>query len=583
MGTSNILELQENGYKSTVSAISEIIDNAIQSKSTKVDLIIIKNTTVSKDEIEEILILDDGCGMDEEVFERALQMSSGTRNKATSGLGKYGQGLPNSSISQTKRVEIYTKQEQKILFNYIDLQEIYDSGEATLPDIEKVDKVNIPLFEKIGINLGKSGTVVRWVKPNRVNPKTAKTLSTHLELVIGRIYRNFIQGYTDVDGNKYKSKINIIVYDYNGKGYAKNDFVSKIDIKAFDPMFLMSDTQMIGSNPTSILHGEEAIKSFKVIYNGEETETIVKLRVSYCPRKERDKYGRNAGSTPFGEKYLNRNSVGNSSAYKNISIVRAGREIDSGGFGFISDVSDPRHRWWSAEVIVDPTIDSIIGIDNKKQQASKIEFIDSDEYDREDVHEISVWISKYLSSNIKEAINEIKKEDASIGMPSTTATKLIKLPPGGESEPGTEIKTNSDFKEDEVKKSFFDWIKSRYSDLNDAEILEMVEYALKIRDNHIFIKSDLGDTILYDYKVFGNKVLIEINYRHSFYDKFMKKFEEEGDLLSERAIRLLIGSMVNADIQVQTVDPILISDRKRIRNTIFLTLEDYINDLYKIG
>ena len=33
MGTSNILQLQDNGYKSTVSAISEIIDNSIQANA----------------------------------------------------------------------------------------------------------------------------------------------------------------------------------------------------------------------------------------------------------------------------------------------------------------------------------------------------------------------------------------------------------------------------------------------------------------------------------------------------------------------------------------------------------------------
>lgn len=578
MGTSNILELQDNGYKSTVSAISEIIDNAIQANAKNIDIIIVKNTTAVRDEIEEILILDDGVGMDAEVFERALQMSSGTRNKAKSGLGKYGQGLPNSSISQAKRVEVYTKKNGRILFNYIDLLEIYNSGEATLPDIELVESINIPLFKKSGIDIRESGTVVRWIKPDRVNPKTAKTLSTHIEMVAGRTYRYFIQGFNDVDGDNYKAKINIVVYDYNGKEYAKNGFISKMNIKAFDPMFLMSNTQM-GENPTSILLGEEAKKTFSVLYNGEVVETQVKLRVSYCPRSERDVYGRNAGSTPFGEKYLNRNSVGNSNGYKNISIIRAGREIDSGGFGFIGDVSDPRQRWWSAEIIVEPTIDSIIGIDNKKQQASKIEFIESQDFNNEDVHEISIWISKYLSSNIKEALNQLKKEEAVMPIPPVGGG--VSLPPGGESEPGTKPKPSPDLKENEVKREFFEWIKSRYQELSDSQISEMVEYALTIRDNHIFVKSDLGDTTLYDHKVIGDKVLIEINYRHSFYDKFMRKFEEKGDVLSERAIRLLIGSMVNAEIQVQTSDLAMISDRKKIRNATFITLEDYIVDLYR--
>jgi sensor histidine kinase regulating citrate/malate metabolism len=125
MGTDNILELQDNGYKSTVSAISEIIDNSIQANAKNVDIIIIKNTTRAEEEIDEILISDDGDGMDESIFNKALQMSSGSRSKAKTGLGKYGQGLPNSSISQTKRVEVYTVQNGNILYNHIDLNEIY--------------------------------------------------------------------------------------------------------------------------------------------------------------------------------------------------------------------------------------------------------------------------------------------------------------------------------------------------------------------------------------------------------------------------------------------------------------------------
>ena len=130
MGTDNILELQDNGYKSTVSAISEIIDNSIQAQAKNVQIVLIRNTTRDTSEIEELLIVDDGIGMDKATFDKALQMSAGTKSKAKSGLGKYGQGLPNSSISQTKRVEVYTMQNSRILYNHIDLDEIFNSGEA---------------------------------------------------------------------------------------------------------------------------------------------------------------------------------------------------------------------------------------------------------------------------------------------------------------------------------------------------------------------------------------------------------------------------------------------------------------------
>lgn len=588
MGTDNILELQDNGYKSTVSAISEIIDNSIQANAKNIDIIIIKNTTKTEDEIDEILISDNGDGMNQETFNKALQMSAGSRSKAKAGLGKYGQGLPNSSISQTKRVEVYTTQNGNILYNHIDLNEIYESGVPFLPDTEIVKEINIPLMKSGKYKAPNKGTIVRWVLPNKVKPKTAKTLVTHIEQQIGRTFRYFIEGYEDKDGVKYKSKINILVFDFNGNNYEPNNFNSINNLVAFDPMFLMNNTQMNkafpdSKHPTSILYDQPIKKSFKVKYNNEEIETIVEIRLSYCNKEERDRYGRNAGSHAFGKKYLYRNLIG-TSGYNNISIIRAGREIDYGSFGFIGDVSDNRHRWWSAEIIIEPIIDSIIGIDNKKQQASQIRFLETTEKENLDNHEIIRWISTFLNENLDSVFSIIENQNA-----TTKSTKVdgdqkpTKLLPGSETEAGDPVPgiTPDEIEEAKVKTEFTDWIKERYPNLEIEEIKDIVDYALSIRDNHIFIKADLGDTQLYDYNVFGTKVLIEINYTHSFYRRFMQSFEEDSkNEKSLRSIRLLIGAMVNSEIVNKTLDKELLKDRRNIKNRMFESLDDYIEDLY---
>lgn len=583
MGTDNILELQDNGYKSTVSALSELIDNSIQANAKNVDIVIVRDTTATRDRIHEILVIDDGEGMDRATFDKALQMSSGTRSNARSGLGKYGQGLPNSSISQTKRVEVYTIQSNTTLYNHIDLDEIKESGEAYLPDTEIVNKIDIPLYAQGMISPTDTGTIVRWVKPNRVKPKTAKTLVNHIEEIAGRTFRYYINGFTDKNGNYYKTSINVSVFDYNGENYSKNLFLYKNKIKAFDPMFLMEKTQMNDlftecNHPTSQLYDEHIKKNFIVDYQGENVETEVEIRLSYVKNEERSRFGRNAGSSNFGKKYQYRNLKG-TSGYNNISIIRSGREIDSGQFGFIPDVSDQRNRWWSAEVIVEPTIDSIIGLDNKKQIASEIKFIESNEYFDEDVHEIIKWISTWLSNNIAEVKKLINRQNAT---EKNKPPGENSLPGDGDSEPGNPAKPIITEKEkEEVKKDFIEWVKARYPDLDEKDIEKKVDYALSIRDNHIFVKSDLGDTKLYSYTVFGTKVLIEINYTHSFYDRFMSVFESSEDHeKSLRSIRLLIGSMVNAEIMNSTTDRNIIVDRKKIRNRMFETLDDYISDLY---
>ena len=587
MGVDNILQMQDNGYKSSVSAISEIIDNSIQANAKTIDVIIIRNTTRSKNEIDELLILDDGDGMNMEVFDKALQMSSGTRGTAKSGLGKYGQGLPNASISQTKRVEVYTYQNNKILFNHIDLDEIYESGEAYLPDAESVSKINIPLFKSGKIKANKTGTVVRWCSPNKIRPKTAKVLSEHIEMLAGRMFRYFLNGYDDGINGIRKCKINVLVYDYNGSNYEINLNQSRKEILPFDPMFLMENTQMNSlfpesSHPTSAIWPELAIKPFDVNYMGNKEKTKVEIKLSYCKREERDRYGRNAGSNDFGKKYLKRNLF-NSSGYDNISIIRSGREIDAGNFGFISDVSDPTNRWWSAEIHIDPIIDSIVGVDNKKQQASEIRFLDYESLSDEDTHEILHWISKILAGNIKSVKDEMKLIDQSPGGTSVGGQGGPTLPPGGHALPGVPG-TEDDIDAIElkkIKKEFFNWIKERYDNLKDSEITEMVDYSLSIRDHHIFIKSDLGDSTLFSYKPFGTKVLIEINYTHSFYERFMKQFEQDPTQeKSLNSLRLLIGSLINAEILNKTQDKSILRDRRNLKTKMAESLDDYIDDLY---
>tara|TARA_B100000795_G_scaffold265866_1_gene248274 strand:- start:273 stop:2036 length:1764 start_codon:yes stop_codon:yes gene_type:complete len=580
MGVANILDLQNNGYKSTVSAISEIIDNSIQANASKVDVYIVRNTTRKSNEIDEIIIVDNGSGMNKEQFDKALQMSNGTRTKASSGLGRYGMGLPNSSISQTKRVEVYTRN-KSLLYNHIDLDEIFSSGEPFLSDVETRDLIDIPLFNKLKINpLKNTGTVVRWLKPNKLSLRTAKRLSENIEKLAGRIFRYFIKGHKEND-TTYKSKISVFVYDYNGENFSIDNKCTKENILPFDPMFLMKDTQMDlkfteSEHPTSQLHEQPFSKEFQLTNsNGNIEKGKITIAISYCKMSERERYGRNAGGTDFGDSYLKRNLMVGS--YNNISIVRAGREIDAGSFGYIGDVSNNRERWWSAEISFPPIFDDILGVDNKKQHASQIRFLDSEQLDSQDVHEVIKWIHKWLSGNL-----DTVKKIVDTQMVKSTTNKLSKennVLPGSVTEEGSKVK-DPETNNSKIKDEFFAWIKKRFKELEDKKINSIIEYALKVRDNHIFIPQDLGDTYLYNYTVIGSKVLIEINFQHAYYKHFIKKFEEANDETSKRAAYLLIGSLVNSEIENKSDNEMINRDRRKIRNNMATTLDDYIHDLY---
>jgi hypothetical protein len=405
MVTDNILEFQNNGHRSTSSAIAEIIDNSIQADSKNIDIVIIRNTKRTENEIEEILIIDDGFGMNEDTFNNVLQIGT-SRGRANSGSGRYGVGLPWASISQTKRVEVYTIQKNKKLFNYIDLEEINENRKDFLPEIEHLDIIKIPIFEDGKISISQNGTIVRWVKPNRLVPKTAKTLADHIEKVCGKIYRNLINGYTGRDKKEYKVHINVMVYDYDNESFEINDALTKRSIKAFDPMFLMQNTQMnelfpLSIHPTSQIYPYECKRTFTIEGYNEKIETTVEIKFSYCKKEERNRYGSNASATRFRNMYYKRNMLGGSRfGYQNISVIRAGIEIDSGDFGFLNSLEET-DRWWSAEILVNPEIDSIIGVTNNKRYALNIKYIDKSWGADANTHEILRWISTYLEQNIK--------------------------------------------------------------------------------------------------------------------------------------------------------------------------------------
>ena len=262
---------------------------------------------------------------------------------------------------------------------------------------------------------------------------------------------------------------------------------------------------------------------------------------SYCPREHREIFGRNAGSTEFGKLYHKRNLP--VARYNPISIVRAGREIDSGVYGFITDVSNPKNRWWSVEVKFEAILDDILGVDYTKQSAENIRLIDS-AGELED-NEIATWISNTVFENIKTLRVECEKRPVSVPNPND---EIDDLPDDIEHEPGEEPGGGSQEDLDEVKNEFRDWVNARYPNLSEVRVNGIVNHALTLSDHHLFVPTDLGESELYSYKVIGTKVLIEINVNHPFYKHYFNEIENANNELLQRSTRLLIGAMVSANI-----------------------------------
>ncbi|MDB9513343.1 ATP-binding protein [Kamptonema animale CS-326] len=344
--------IRDNGYKNAAYALAELIDNAIQAEATEVELLCaekgIQLEQRRRSRVEQIAVLDNGSGMDDTVLRMALQFGNGTylaEDKHT-GIGRFGMGLPCSSLSQCQRVEVWTWQSgvENAIYTYLDLNEIKNKKLIEVPEPQKQ---KIPeIWGKVTTGFGQTGTLVVWSDIDRCMWKTGKTIIDNSEFVIGRMYRKFLETKEVV--------IRMATFDI--------DEPTKIMVEKFaqpnDPGYLMAETSCpapFDEKPMfQAWEGDDNYEAtFTIEFRGQKHE--VKIRFSYA--KEEARPGNNPGSLPHGQH-----------AAKNVgvSVVRARRELE---LDQSWSLKQPTERWWGIEIEFPPALDDLFGVTNNKQSA----------------------------------------------------------------------------------------------------------------------------------------------------------------------------------------------------------------------
>ena len=350
--------MRDSGYKNTAYALAELIDNAQQAKATVIELLClekrerIKRRTRSR--LFEVAVLDNGEGMDYHTLRFALQFGNGKYLKDRSGIGRFGMGLPNASISQAGKVEVWTWQNgpDNALYSYLDVAEIESGRLKEIPDPQ-----HKPLPEnwrKLSENVSKSGTLVVWseLELHRLTWKSGKATLENTERLVGRIYRRFIQ-----DGS-----IRIRLFA-KGEG---DEVVYDKEATFDDPLFLAPSPIVPAPFDKQPMFEHAWDEDCPIEYEG-NTHTV-KVRFSLATKKtiELVQGGKNRGDMPYGK---------HAAKHIGVSVMRAGRELmlDPGWcIGY-----DPRERWWGAEVEFPPALDEVFGVTNNKQTATHLSEIAS--------------------------------------------------------------------------------------------------------------------------------------------------------------------------------------------------------------
>jgi hypothetical protein len=561
-GTSYVEKQRSAGYKSTIYALAELVDNSVDAGASLIEILLFEKSVMlgqrRSQTIDKIIITDNGKGMSKDILNYCLMFSvgEGTSDKR---IGKFGVGLPNSSISVGRKVEIFSRVKGTSGWNYVfldlddqknRLEPGYDDAVAQDPPKSIISKVNKEV-----------NSIIIWSKLDRVDASRSNTIIERGKLLLGRIYR-----YKLTEGLK------IIFSEYFENNLDPN---SKFDILPFDPLFLTTQKNYIteelwkaatiqekagihlqlGALPefNSSFHYKKFIENcienetnlplFQKLHDKFDLETPIelngkiykyKIRAAFA-YKDITKPGIGKGGDLQIGKVMRMKMLGKENFKSaNIFFMRAGREIDYGSYG-LYNVSEEVSRWWTIEILFDSDLDELMGISNTKQSVD-FNFIESNSINEADRNEIltigqmkeSLWADmtqnlvstiRRMQKKLSEYARQFKDEEAS----ALSALGIYKGANGGGpiivlEQPIIEIigKASSTWSQ-EKKNEFIKFLKERFMHISENQIVKQVDvFSSGLTKTLVLYAPDQTNELFALSEIMGVHIVI-INTNHSFY------------------------------------------------------------------
>jgi Histidine kinase-, DNA gyrase B-, and HSP90-like ATPase len=385
-----------SGYRNTAAASREIIDNAFEAGADWVHVAFESARSGGRNQriVTNVAFIDNGAGMLSSMARYALSWGGGTHFDDPNLIGRFGFGLPNSSINQTRRVEVYTRTDPEQAFTraYLDIREFSEFGLQEIPEVEEAE---LPAFVQAYLdrkNLSLDhGTVVVWANPDRLTYKRPTALKEHMLDDFGATYRYILRSEDKPDGlDLVVEGTSVLPVDPlftlpSGRYYVSGDEGGAILMQdRFLPVVYYED------RGTGERHLRDATEDDlrerspdegqpEVGAEGGERERqlaigVVNVRIVRLPIGFADDKAGDEAKSRFEIRKSRRG----------MSFVRAGREIQTiDSFPRSArDVSSGMGRWpllqsyayhWGVEVRFQPELDDVFGITNDKQAVRPIE------------------------------------------------------------------------------------------------------------------------------------------------------------------------------------------------------------------
>lgn len=312
-----IISTRETGYRSTATALAELVDNALQANAGRIDVLIVPSEAAEPG--LRLAVRDDGVGIRPEYLPSALQFGGSHRFGDRSGPGRFGMGLPNSSLSQARRVDVYSwVQPGETYHTHLDLDMAISAGASGIPPARPA---RLPRWASCR---SPHGTVVIWSRCDRVASRRPNALVSLLTQEFGRIYR-----YALWSGVRMT--------------------VAGSRVRPRDPLFVRPPRGVPRAQPLG------TGLRYEVRVPGSEATSFVSVRFSELPivawQQRTVDERRRAGVIGGG----------------GVSVVRAGREIDYGWHLMGGKRRENYDDWWRCEIAFDPALDEHFGVTHSKQ------------------------------------------------------------------------------------------------------------------------------------------------------------------------------------------------------------------------
>jgi Histidine kinase-, DNA gyrase B-, and HSP90-like ATPase len=543
---------RRSGYRHTAAAAREIADNAIEAGATRIDVILQRPDRLKEHQRQEsvsaVAFVDNGSGMLPKMARFALSWGGGTHFEDPETIGKFGFGLPNASINQTRRVEVYTKtvDAKKISMAWLDINEVSETG---LQTVEEPIEAELPdfvarQFKSIGAKF-EHGTVVVWLAPDRLSYRTAAPLKEHLLDDFGVTYRYllgdveiFVEGARVEPVDPLFLTAGMRYYVPEAEGGAQLAEERTLPVK-----YYLDRSRGITRLKKVEATAELSVEDEDLVAVGSINIKVARFPIGFAEYKKGKKLENDAQ-----RRFEIRKSR------RGISFVRANREIETlDAFPRSArDEASGLGQWpllqsyayyWGVEVKFSPALDEVFGITNDKQTVRPIE----DFWRLLADEDVDTLLRKENAWQVK--LHEKKKPQAT---PSNETSPAEAAAAAADSIGGQRPKVPDHAKPAAQESMTHEATKQvGVSAKSIEEAIAAVEAEAKRRPYKIDYFDDPNGPFYEPRWEFGTSIVVRINRLHPFYETlYADLLKLEGGTRAKEAVDVLFITLGKAELTV---------------------------------